>query len=158
RALETLARYTRQLNEALFLTIEDAGDVVVVREELIIGRAGPIRQSTELAIGVVFRMLRSFLGDRWKPRRVCFAHDAPLDRSVHERLFGGNVEFGHDFNGIVLARSDLEVANLHADPVMARYARQLLDASLSRKNPRTTAQVRELVVQLLGTGQFTIET
>ena len=46
----------------------------------------------------------------WRPRRVCFAHDAPADRSVHERLFGRNVEFGHDFNGIVCARGDLDAA------------------------------------------------
>ena len=56
-------------------------------------------------------MLRAFLGPDWRPRRVCFAHDAPADRSVHERVFGRNVEFGHDFNGIVCAARDLEVPN-----------------------------------------------
>ena len=115
-AVETLARYGNRLNEALFLTVEEAGDVVVLREELIVGGSGQIRQSTELAIGVAFRILRIFLGADWRPRRVCFAHDAPADRSVHERVFGHHVEFGHDFNGIVCARSDLEIANPDADP------------------------------------------
>jgi AraC-like DNA-binding protein len=156
-ALDALARYTRMLNEALFLTIEESGDVVVVREELIIGNLGPVRQSTELAIGVVFRMLRSYLGPEWRPRRVCFAHDAPIDQSVHQRVFGKAVEFGHDFNGVVCARADLEHPNPNADPTMARYARQLLDAGSVRTAPSMTAQVRGLVVTLLGSGPCTID-
>jgi AraC-like DNA-binding protein len=152
-AIEALARHARRLNEALFLTLEDAGDVVVLREELIVGHAGSVRQSTELAIGVAFRMLRAYLGPGWRPRRVCFAHDAPADRSVHERVFGRNVEFGHDFNGIVCARRDLDVPNPNADPAMARYASQLVDTSLADAGASTVARVRDLVVMLLGTGQ-----
>ena len=156
-AAEALARYANRLNEALFLTIEEAGDVVVLREELIVGGSGPVRQSTELAIGVAFRTLQTLLGPGWKPRRVCFAHDAPADRSVHERVFGRIVEFGHDFNGIVCSRKDLDVPNPNADPLMAKYAQGLLEASYAGKPPDMTAQVRQLVVTLLGTGQCTID-
>jgi AraC-like DNA-binding protein len=156
-AIQALAQYARRLNAALFLILEETGDVVVLREELIVGRASPVRQSTELAIGVVFRMLRSFLGPNWVPRRVCFAHDAPADRSVHERLFGRNVEFGHDFNGIVCARRELDARNPTADPAMERYARQLLESVLGRESPATTAQVRDIVVALIGTERCTID-
>src|SRR6185369_1629036 len=69
-ALEALVREGRRLNDALFLTIEDSGDVVVLREELIVGGSGSVRQSTELAIGVAFRALGALLGRDWKPRRV----------------------------------------------------------------------------------------
>jgi len=156
-ALEVFVREGKKLNESLFLTIEEAGDVVVLREELIVGRTGPVRQSTELAIGVAFRMLREFLGVDWRPRRVCFAHDAPADRSVHERVFGRNVEFGHDFNGIVCAKSDLDVPNPNADPGLARLARKMLEGDSAREPVGTTAQVREVVVQLLPTGTCTVE-
>lgn len=155
-ALEALARHARQVNEALFITIEDGSDVVVVREELIVGHAGPIRQSTELAIGVVFRMLRTLIGPQWKPLRVCFAHDAPSDRSVHARVFGCCVEFGHDFNGIVIARRDLEAANPNADPGMARYAQKMLEADDPGETTRTAAQVREVIMLTLGTGRCTV--
>ena len=157
QALQALARYTRLLNEALFLTIEESGDVVVLREELIVGGSGPVRQATELAIGVVFRMMRAYAGPDWRPRRVCFAHDAPVDRSTHERVFGRSVEFGADFNGVVCARSDLERPNPHADPQMARYASQLVNAGFSRSKPSMVAQVRELIVMLLGSGRCTID-
>ncbi len=156
-ALDAFAHYSNRQNEALFLTIEESLDVVVVREELIMGGSGSVRQSTELAIGVAFRMLGAFLGSDWRPRRVCFAHDAPADRSVHERVFGRHVEFGHDFNGIVCARADLEVPNPDADPEVARLARQMLDANSASKAPDMITSVRELVVMLLGTGTCTID-
>ena len=155
-ALGALTDYGRKLNEVLFLTLEETGDVAVLREELIVGHAGPVRQSTELAIAVAFRILRLLLGPDWKPRRVCFAHEAPADRSVHERLFGRNVEFGHYFNGIVFARRDLELQNPNADPGMARYARQLVESGVGGDDPHMTDRVRELVLGLLGTGQCTI--
>jgi AraC-like DNA-binding protein len=156
-AVQAFAHYGRRLNEALLLAIEEAGDVVVLREELIIGRAGPVRQSTELAIGVACRMLRTLLGSEWRPRRVCFAHEAPADRSVHERVFGRNVEFGHDFNGIVCARTDLDLPNPNADPAMAKYAQQLLEASFTGSAGDMSRQVRELVAMLLGGHACTIE-
>jgi AraC-like DNA-binding protein len=156
-ALDAFVRYGRRLNEALFLTIEEAGDVVVLREELIAGTSGSVRQSTELAIGVAYRMLRAFLGTDWRPRRVCFAHHAPVDRTVHERVFGRNVEFGHDFNGIICARSDLERPNPDADPELAKLARKMLGAVPEAAERDMTYRVRELVLSLLGTGQCTIE-
>ena len=156
-AVQALARYANRLNEALLLTVEDAGEVVVLREELIVGGSGSIRQSTELAIGVCFRVLQTLLGPAWKPRRVCFAHDAPADRSVHDRVFGRIVDFGHDFNGIVLLGKDLAVNNAEADPVLARYAQGLVEADLSNKPVNMAAQVRQLVFVLLAKGQCTID-
>jgi len=155
-AIDAFVHHGRQLNEALYLTVEESANVVILREELIAGRTGPVRQSTELAIGVAFRMLRNFLGSEWRPRRVCFAHDAPASRTVHERVFGPNVEFGHDFNGIVCARGDLEVLNPNADPEMARLARRMLEAEHSG-DPDMSAQVRDLVVTLLGYGDCSID-
>src|SRR4030095_8995394 len=88
---------------------------------------------------------------------VCFAHDAPADRSVHDRVFGRIAEFGHDFNGIVCLRSDLDAANPNADPMMARYAQDLVEANFPGTPPDMTARVRQLVIALLGTGHCTID-
>jgi AraC-like DNA-binding protein len=155
-ALQALARYANRMNQAMFLTLEDAGEVVVLREELIVGGSGSIRQSTELVIGVVFLSLRELLGKAFKPLRVCFAHDPPADRGAHRRVFGDMVEFGHDFNGIVWSRRDLALANPTADPVMARYARDMVETSFAG-HPLMTDNVRELVLGQLSTGHCNIE-
>ena len=156
-AVEALARYANRMNAALFLIVEETADVVVIREELIVGGGDSIRQSTELAVGVAFRSLQALLGANWRPLRVCFAHDPPADRSVHERIFGKIVEFGHDFNGIVCARADLDRPNPTADPAMAKYAEDLLETRFARKPRDMSDQVHQLVVTMLGTGRCTIE-
>ena len=74
-------------------------------------------------------------GSDWRPRRVCFAHDAPADRSVHERVFGRNVEFGHDFNGIVCARATSRCPIRTPIPEIAR----LRARRCSRRVPRASA-------------------
>jgi len=154
-ALEACAQYANRLNEALHLTLEQQGEVVVLREELLFGALGSSRQSTELAIGVIFRTLRHFLGSDWRPKRVCFAHAAPRDRSVHNRVFGVRVEFGHAFNGIVCARSDLDRSNPRADPGIARLARRLLESDAAAPSDMTT-HVRHLSLRLLGAGRLGI--
>ena len=157
-ALQAFVEYGRGLNDSLQLTIEEAADVVVLRELLVIGHGGPVRQATELAIGVAFRMLQNLLGSDWRPRRVCFAHDPPADRAIHDRIFGRSVEFGHDFNGIVCALADLARPNAQADPELARLAQHMLEGQRgARANGDIGAQVRSLVVTLLATGTCTID-
>src|SRR5205085_12222560 len=124
------------LNGSLSLMIEAHADVVILREEVKPGNPQqPTRQRIELALGVMLRLMRQFLGAGWQPRRVCFKHPAPRDVSVHRRLFGYCVEFDADFNCIVCAKTDLDARNPSADPAMARYAQQLLDASAKPQRP-----------------------
>ena len=157
-ALQAFVEYGRRLNDSLHLTIEEAADVVILREMLVIGHGGPVRQATELAIGVAFRTLQNLLGSEWRARRVCFAHDAPADRTIHERIFGRSVEFGHDFNGIVCALADLARPNAQADPELARLAHRMLEGQrVARAQGGIAPQVRSLVVTLLGTGACTID-
>ena len=155
-ALQALVRYANRVNQAVFLTIEDGDEVVVLRAEVIVGGSGAIRQATELALGVVFLALREVLGAEFKPLRVCLAHDPPADRAAHRRIFGDGVEFGQDLNGIVCSRRDLAMANPGADPVMARYARELVESSF-RARPLMTDHVRELVLTQLASGPCSID-
>jgi AraC-like DNA-binding protein len=157
-ALEALTRHANRINETVHLAIEESRDIVVLREELLTGGSRPVRQATELAIGVVFRILRFFLGPHWVPRRVCFAHAAPRDLSVHKRMFGSRVEFGQTFNGIVCAMRDLAVSNPNADPGIEKLARRLLNADPIRPVPDLSTQVRHLVAGLIGSGSCHVET
>ncbi|HWJ07620.1 MAG TPA: AraC family transcriptional regulator [Steroidobacteraceae bacterium] len=156
-AVEAMARYGRLLNESLVIWIEETPDVAVLREELLVGDKVDVRQGTELAVGLLFKLMCSFLGPDWKPRRVCFVHEAPADGTAHQRIFGREVYFGADFNGIVCTPRDLTVANPHADPTIARYAKQLLESQAPAESARFSSQVRQLVVMQLSSGQCTVD-
>lgn len=156
-ALETLLRHMRLLNESLITRVEDIGELVIIREEFALGEPAPVRQAMELAVGVMYRILRELLGPDWEPRRVCFSHNAPANLTSHIQTFGRFVEFDADFNGIVCAARDLQTRNPSADPVMARYARQYLEGLLAGEDVSTVDKVRRLVHSLLPTGGCTIE-
>ena len=157
-SLDVLMRYQVLLNGSLSLMIETHADSVVVREQVKPGKPQqPTRQRIELALGVMLRLMRQFLGAGWQPRRVCFEHPAPRDLSVHHRLFGYGIEFDADFNCIVCAKTDLDARNPSADPAMARYAQQLLDASAKPQRSTMLEDVRRTTLLLLPSGRCSIE-
>ena len=157
QALDTLGRYLRLLNASLLTHIEDHADVVVIREEFLIDGAGSIRQSIELAVGVMYRILVELLGPAWKPRRVCFAHRPPADLSSHRTLFGKDLEFNSSFNGIVCAAKDLAARLPTHESGMSPYARRFLDQALSSSRGNTIDSARQLIAALLPGGRCTAE-
>ncbi len=156
-SISVLIRYHSALNGALAMVLEEQGELVIVREELYVGRAQPVRQSIELAVGVLFVLMRQLLGPQWQARRVCFTHAAPRDTSTHVLVFGRRVEFGHDFNGIVCLAAEMDAPNATADPLMARYAQRLLDATPIASEPSTLDDVRRTVMLLLPSGRCSVE-
>ena len=157
-SLNVLVRYQSLLNGSLSLMIEESAGVVVIREDLSAGRAKhSTRQRIELALGVMLRLMREFLGEAWRPRQVCFSHPAPRDTKVHDRLFGRRVDFDCELNCIVCTKADLDARNPSADPAMVRYAQQLLDASASTSDTTVYGDVRRTVLLLLPSGRCTIE-
>jgi AraC-like DNA-binding protein len=155
-ALEALVRHIHLLNEALVVRTEQVGNLVVIRAEMLNEGARPVRQSIELVIGVMFRVLSVFLGAGWEPRLVCFSHAAPPSLAVHRRVFGRKGEFGHEFNGIVCNAGDLDAPNPGADPVMARYTRRLLEDDATAQ-ASMTGRVRQIVALLLPRGHCRVE-
>ena len=155
--VQALMRYSHLLNEALFLKLDEAEGIAVIREELLVGQSGSSRQATELLVGVTFRNLKFFLGAAWNPLRVCFTHQPPRDLSLHFRVFGYAVEFGQDFNGLVCTTRDMDAPNPLADLVMARYARQILEASSGSGRMGTVDQVRHILFVLLPSGDCSID-
>jgi AraC-like DNA-binding protein len=155
--LITLIQYLHVINESLALHMEETGGVVIVREEIVTDGGGPLRQGTELAVGVLFRMCRAVLGAGWKPESVNFAHNAPQDLSAHRKLFGVKPVFDSDFSGLVCAKRDLDRPNPTADPVMARYARQFVEAMPGAEKRSMELEVRKAIYLLLPQGRATIE-
>lgn len=156
RALEALMLHIHVHNEAVAVHVAEHAGLVVIRTELSADGGGPLRQATELVVGVTFRVLQVFMGAGWRPRLVCFTHPAPPSLAVHRRVLGPAVEFGHEFNGIVCNAADLDAPNPGADPVLARYSRKLLAPTLARSK-RFGDRVRQLIVLLLPRGLCRVE-
>jgi AraC-like DNA-binding protein len=156
-ALVAMIEYRHLVNEAIAIHIEDAGKMVVLRQEILVTHAGAMRQANELALGVLSRMCNGLLGARWRPYSVNFMHEAPPDLKVHRRVFKGRLEFVSDFNGIVAPKSDLDLPNPLADPALARYAQGFVETMPGAHDRSIALDVRRAIQLLLPTGRATIE-
>src|SRR3546814_852074 len=144
------------LNEALDITIDDDGQRTVLRENLRTPDWQDARQAVELAIGVMMRLLRAQLGYQWVPSAVRFRHPAPADRSAYRRIFGLDVQFESDYDGIEFPSAALDQINSGADPAMLRYARQLVAAQAASPDRSIDSEVRNRLHVLLPTGRISI--
>ncbi|GAA3996924.1 AraC family transcriptional regulator [Comamonas faecalis] len=151
--LTTLIAHVHQLNEALVIHMEETGGVVILREDFVTPLH--MRQPIELAIGVLFRMCEVLLGERWRPLSVCFSHSAPVDASVHRRLFRCRVEFDAEFNGIVCRAADLDEPNPLSDPVLVRYAKTVVDTAPMGREATIGQQARKAIYLMLPLGNAT---
>jgi AraC-like DNA-binding protein len=156
-ALLAAAEYRHLVNEALAVHVEDTGDTVTIREELVVEPGTPTHQAIELAIGVLARHSSALLGSHWKPRSVHFVHRGPADLTFHRRFFGCPLEFGSDFNGFVCASTDLDYPNPAADPELVRYAESLADALNAAGTDSTALEVRKAIFLLLPLEQTSVE-
>ncbi|RJG27175.1 AraC family transcriptional regulator [Massilia cavernae] len=156
-ALQVTVQYRHLLNRALAIYIEEVGDLVIIREEVVTDTPLPCRQATELAIGVMARLCASVLGPAWRPLSVNFTHGAPEDSRVHRRVFGCQVNFGAEFNGIACPAAAFDAPNPNADPAMARYARRFIDSLQAPGEASVVFEVRKAIYLLLPMGRATIE-
>jgi AraC-like DNA-binding protein len=158
-ALESLREFRSLINSTLSLQIEELGEEAILREDFLLSRPEPWRQSSDLALGVLARLCAAALGEAWHPRLVCFTHEAPppAELAIHAQIFGCRAQFDSAFNGIVIAAADLDRPNAKADPQLALQARQLLSA-LHHPAARTrTEDAEQLIRLLLPTGRATIQ-
>ncbi|AGW94990.1 MULTISPECIES: AraC family transcriptional regulator [Cupriavidus] len=157
QALDTLCRYLKLLSATLMTRIEDAGPAVIIRDELLPSPGVAMRQATELAVGVKFRILRELIGPQWRPLQICFTHRPPVDASAHRAFFGRSPTFNQPFNGLVCAAADLQIARTPDNPGAARFARDYLEAALRHREEGVRESCRELILALLPGGRCTTQ-
>ncbi|CAG4883699.1 Transcriptional regulator, AraC family [Georgfuchsia toluolica] len=157
KALEALRNYSHLQAEAVSFLFEENDGILIIREELMPDRPEPIRQATELSLGVLYRALHVLLGDEWRPSAVCFRHPPPNDMSVHRRVFDSRLQFNSNIDGIICRASNLDDPLPNYDPETARYLQKLLDVINTQPTHSVTDKVRELVWVLLPTGRCSTE-
>ncbi|WP_212624884.1 AraC family transcriptional regulator [Pseudomonas sp. PP3] len=156
-AFQVMEHYCHLMNDSLGIFVEEAGRMVIIRAEMVTESLLPSRQASELVIGVLFGLCSTLLGAQWRPYSVNFMHQPPENLHLHRRLFGCNLEFGSDFNGIVCSDASLDMVNANADPAMASYARHYIDSLQSDVNTSLLFEVRKAIYLLLPMGRATIE-
>lgn len=153
QAVDTLCRYLKLVNSSLILIVEETEDLVIIREDLIPSPGLSMRQSVELAVGTLHRMLSDLAGPDWKPREVCFTHRPPGQASAHSVFFGRKPKFNQEFNGLVCAASDLARPRPLSDHGVAVHARKFLEAALRSHGESVSEVCNQVILALLPGGE-----
>ncbi|MBO3275532.1 AraC family transcriptional regulator [Pseudomonas schmalbachii] len=156
-ALQVIVQYSHLLSDALAIHVEETGNTVVIREEVVTDTHEYSRQATELAIGIMHRFCAAMLGAQWRPISANFTHSAPASLNIHRRIFGCRLEFDVEFNGIVCPAADLDAVNPQANEAMARIVRHYLDSLPTEGELSLVFKVRKTLFLLLPMGRATIE-
>lgn len=127
-ALSVLSRHLPLHNEGLRTKYDVENGLVRMIFSKESDFPSSVSQAIELTIGVAVNFFRSLLGSAWNPLEVCFLHAAPLDSSLHRRIFRSPVYFNHGFNGIIFPEADLEKATHGADEQIRKYMAQYIDS------------------------------
>ncbi|OBG32362.1 AraC family transcriptional regulator [Mycolicibacter heraklionensis] len=156
-ALHMLARYQHAYNEAVWTRLYESDELATLRVELDCGEPVEERQSSELAVAALHRLLRGFLGPQWKPVAVYFHHRPPKSTAPHRKFFGPTVRFDQEFAGIEFAASELDLANKMSDPLLRPYAQRVLQSLEPPKDAVVVDRVRSLIELLLPIGRCSVE-
>jgi len=156
-AIEMLARYIQLQNEAMRLEIDRRDDLVIIAMHLRGGRQRATRQSTELALGRIHRLIASLFPEDWRPLEIHLAHSPPRRRSYHRKFFGCDVTFNSEFDAIILHARDMNRAIPTAHPMLASYVENRVK-EIGGRPEDWAGKVRELMRALLPGADCAIET
>ncbi len=148
-AMLAASRFLSLQNQALVLTLEPEGEVVVVKFDLVADLGASDRQAMELLLGVAHGLMRELSGGAWRSCPVWFSHGPPADMSRHLRMFGPWVEFGRPYNAVLVEAHDLDAPLPARDPAMARHVKRYLEPLLAQGGLPIGEQVRQLVTEML---------
>jgi AraC-like DNA-binding protein len=158
-AIQAMREFRNRINSTLVLHLEEHGGDVVLREDFSLSRPEKTRQASNLALGVLYRLCGSVLGENWAPLAACFSHEEPpaAEMPVFERLFRCPLQFNCEFNGLVVSASDMDRDNVRADSALAEHARDLIESVTSAEAGTAAQDTAELIMLLLPSGQATIQ-
>ena len=157
RAIATLAEYSHLLSSTICVNVVRQNNIAIIQLHLTTGREQPGRHPVELGMAVLQALCRHQLGSRWSPISTHFTHDAPSSTVQHRRIFGSDLVFDSDFDGLVLSCADLDRLNPGYDASMEQYARHFLD-TMAPAQARTDIeqQVKFAIQALLPHGRYSI--
>ena len=156
--LEVLSEYRSRINSNLTLQVEDHDEAIFLREHFALDPPVHSRQVGDLALGVLYKLCRSVLPERWRPHCVSFSYErpGPSERPIYDRLFDCPLQFGSDFDGIVVAKADMGRRNPLSNMALATHARELVGAMISPSDRTIAEEVEQSIRILLPAGRASI--
>jgi len=155
-ALKALARFIHIHHEGIRLLIDPLGDVVNLTVRLRGGLPRAPRQSSEMALGSLHRIIRALAGEDWKPLEAHLMHPPPRNRKYYRSFFGCPIMFNSESDALLISRHDLDQPIPSAHPLIANYLEKRVE-QIDVRPRQWDARVAEVVRALLANGNCSVE-
>ncbi|SCB25261.1 AraC-type DNA-binding protein [Bradyrhizobium yuanmingense] len=155
-AIEAFSRFIHIHHDGMRLDVTRDERTVTITLHLRGRQPRAPRQSIDMALGSVQRIIQSLFGGDWRPLEVHLHYPPPHDRKRYRDFFGCRVSFNADDDAILLSAHDMQRRIPSAHPLIANYLRKRIEAIESRP-ASWEAKVDEVVRSLLASGDCTVE-
>lgn len=153
KALHTISSHLHLHNEGLRFKIDVMDELAQLSLAIDMDSLRSTRQTVELAVGVGVNLLRMLLGSDWNPIDVYFAHSAPLDTSLHRRIFQAPVYFKHEFSGFTFHAEDMNKPLRDADALTHKYLLSYINSLERQHGDNLVSKTRRVIFDLISSGR-----
>lgn len=155
--LERLSRYFHLLSSGAVVQLEQHELGVTLQYEITAAGELDDTQVLHLGLALITRKLRSALYPQWSPERVMFRCREPHSRASYVRMFGQNVFFNQECNGLLISRQVLEqplsAEQPSSRPALLGYLRE----NQQRRNKSPVLATEDSVRKLLASNGAPLE-
>ncbi|WP_440874285.1 AraC family transcriptional regulator [Thalassotalea sp. PLHSN55] len=125
--------------------------------EIIAPTASSARQVMDNACAIGIRMMRTFLGNNWKPTELYLQHSVlPDERRRYSQLFGMMPRFDAEHNGILFDASTLNSPLPKADAALHNLVERQLNAMQAQHTEDLPLRVQGMIHKIMPTGQTSL--
>ncbi len=143
--------YAHSLAARIRVERHSASRNVFVGHEILLDRLPNKCQAIEQLMLLAHLNAIEITGGRARVRKVLFRHQPLSPRNVYRRYFGCDVRFDQREDGVVFSERDLVCPIVDPDMQAYEKATIFIDKKFTRVSPPMQAQVRGVIMQLIGT-------
>jgi AraC-like DNA-binding protein len=149
--------HAHSLAAGMRLVRDEVEGRLFVSHEILLDGLPNKRQAIEQVMLLGHLLALDSTGGRARVREVRFRHQPLSSRSTYRAYFGCAVRFEEREDGIVFEERDLRCPIVDRDAQVYALATSLIDTRFNHIAPPMHAQVRALLVRLIGTPDSSIE-
>jgi AraC-like DNA-binding protein len=156
-ALDYVSRhsYAHSLAARIWLKRSPARNTVFVGHDILLDRVPNKCQVMEQILLVGHLAAVELTGGHARVRKIHFRHQPVSSLRTYRRYFGCAVLFGQNEDGVIFSERDLACPIIDPDSEVYQAAISFIDAKFTRHRPPLYAQVRGVIMQVLGTDYCT---
>ncbi|QAU45153.1 AraC family transcriptional regulator [Bradyrhizobium guangzhouense] len=155
-AIEAFSRFIHVHHDGMKLEIVRDRQTVTIILHLRGRQPTAPRQSIDMALGSVHRIIQSLFGSDWRPQEVHLHYPPPHDPKRYRDFFGCRVSFNAEEDAVLMSAHDMERRIPSAHPLIASYLRKRIEA-IENRPAGWEEKVDEVVRSLLASGDCTVE-